>query len=233
MQDVEKWKFDPETFIEQEDDNYLMLEYDMDPEMTLSLLSFQLVDKLIEKFYSTTYPFVQSQLLQQYFTGHLKLQTELQEDALLSMVCMLGKIQKDNKVPADQLLDVCFILDMIRQSKWDSLLFQRRYIHILIQWVKLIPKTKFTLYYNLVLDNLAATSDLVLIYEHASCIHEMLKEIEYWIKQRNSANKSTSFQGLGGSPIIQGQSLRRVQNASGSQGEFLNFGESLVEASDD
>jgi len=31
---------EPENFIEQEDDNYLMLEYDMDPEMTISLLSF-------------------------------------------------------------------------------------------------------------------------------------------------------------------------------------------------
>ena len=54
-----------------------MLEYDMDPEMTVSLLSFQLIDKLIEKFYTTTFPFIQNQLLQQYFTGNLNLQTEL------------------------------------------------------------------------------------------------------------------------------------------------------------
>ena len=71
---------------------YMMLEFEMDPEMTLSLLSYQLIDKLIEKFYTTTYPFIQNHLLQQYFTGNIKLQTELQEDALLSMVCMLGKI---------------------------------------------------------------------------------------------------------------------------------------------
>ena len=37
---LEQWKEEPEAFIEQEDDNYLMLEYDMDPEMSLSLLSF-------------------------------------------------------------------------------------------------------------------------------------------------------------------------------------------------
>ena len=49
---------EPESFIEQEDDNYLMLEYDMDTEMTISLLSFQLIDKLIEKFYHTTFPFI-------------------------------------------------------------------------------------------------------------------------------------------------------------------------------
>lgn len=36
----------------------MVLEYDMDAEMTLSLLSYQLIDKLIEKFYSTTFPFI-------------------------------------------------------------------------------------------------------------------------------------------------------------------------------
>jgi len=48
-----------------------MLEYDMDPEMTISLLSFQLIDKLIEKFYQTTFPFIQNNLLDQYFAGNL------------------------------------------------------------------------------------------------------------------------------------------------------------------
>ena len=132
----------------------MMLEYDMDAEMTLSLLSFQLIDKLIEKFYTTTFPFIQNTLLQSYFTGNLKLQSELEEDALLSIVCMLGKIQKDNKTPKDQQLDVCFVLEMIKTSKWENILFQRRYIHILIQWVKLIPKSKFVHYYNFVLENL-------------------------------------------------------------------------------
>ena len=92
LQNVDQWGYEPEAFIEQEDDNYLMLEYDMDPEMSLSLLSFQLIDKLIEKFYSTTFPFIQNQLLHSYFTGVLNLENELQEDALLSIVCMLGKI---------------------------------------------------------------------------------------------------------------------------------------------
>lgn len=31
---------EPESFIDNEDENYLMLEYDMDCEMTISLLSF-------------------------------------------------------------------------------------------------------------------------------------------------------------------------------------------------
>lgn len=74
---LEQWRLEPENFIEQEDDNYLMLEYDMDPEMTLSLLSFQLIDKLIEKFYQTTFPFIQNHLLQEYFTGSQNLQNEL------------------------------------------------------------------------------------------------------------------------------------------------------------
>ena len=62
------------------------------------------------------------------------------------------------------------------------ILFQRRYIHILTQWVKLIPKSKFMHFFNLVLTNLQNTTDMVLIYEHCTCIHEMLKEIDYWLK---------------------------------------------------
>lgn len=37
---LNQWRDEPENFIEQEDDNYLMLEYDMEPEMSVSLLSF-------------------------------------------------------------------------------------------------------------------------------------------------------------------------------------------------
>ena len=69
-----------------------MLEYEMDAEMTSNLLAHHLIEKLIENFYQTCFPFIQNELLQQYFTGKLKCQSELQEDALLSIVCMFGKI---------------------------------------------------------------------------------------------------------------------------------------------
>ena len=41
-------------------------------------------------------------------------------------------------------------------------------------------------YFNIVLENLHATTDFVLIYEQACCIHAMLKEIDYWLKMSNS-----------------------------------------------
>ena len=72
---------------------------------------------------------------------------------------MLGKIQKDNKTPVDQRYDVCFVLEMIKNNKWQSILFQRRFVHILIQWIKLIPKTKFMVYFNFVLQELSKTTD--------------------------------------------------------------------------
>ena len=112
---------------------------------------------------------------------------------MLSIVCMLGKIQKDNKTPKEQRYDVCYVLDMIKSTKWDKIIFQRRYIHILLQWVKLIPKHKFIAYFNLVTENLSQTTDMVLIYEYSTCIHEMLKEIDYWIKMNNSASVSGQF----------------------------------------
>lgn len=72
---------------------------------------------------------------------------------------MLGKIQKDNKVPKDQRYDVCFVLEILRQTKWSNILFQRRFVHILIQWVKLIPKEKFVHYFYMVLENINQCTD--------------------------------------------------------------------------
>jgi hypothetical protein len=111
---------------------------------------------------------------------------------------MLGKIHKDNKTPKEQQLDVCFVLDLIKQSKWDNILFQRRFVHILIQWVKLIPKSKFLAYFGIILENLQNTTDQVLIYEQATCVHEMLKEIDYWLKMRgnNTTQSNGSFSTL-------------------------------------
>lgn len=79
---------------------------------------------------------------------------------------------------------------MIKTNKWDNILFQRRYVHILIQWVKLIPKSKFMVYYNFILENLNNTQDYVLIYEQCSCIHEMLKEIDYWLKMSSGSGQN-------------------------------------------
>lgn len=204
LQSVEQWREEPEAFIEHEDDSYLMLEYEMDAEMTTNLLAFHLVDKLIENFYQTCFPFIQNELLQSYFTGQLRGRLdELQEDALLSIVCMLGKIQKDNKIAREQRLDVCYVLDMLRSPNekfWHNPLFQRRFMHILIQWVKLIPKAngKFLQYYETVLLNLEASTDPVLVYEQCQCIHEMLKEIEYWLKRAAAGMRSSALEGLGG-----------------------------------
>jgi len=155
--------------------------------------------------------------LQQYFTGTLNLQNELQEDALLSIVCMLGKIQKDNKIPKEQRYDVCYVLDMITQTKWKNILFQRRFVHILIQWVKLIPKSKFIFYYYQVLDNLNSTTDFVLIYEYATCIHEMLKELDYWIKMSNSSGPGQLV-----SPFGVGLNTTGLRKAT-VKGDLLDF----------
>lgn len=111
---------------------------------------------------------------------------------------------------------------MIKQTKWDNIIFQRRYIHILIQWVKLIPKSKFIHYYNSVLENLQNTTDFVLIYEQCSCIHKMLQEIDYWLKM--STNLTGGFfgglnqrffggAGAGGASMVGSSALRRQARA--------------------
>ena len=100
-------------------------------------------------------------------------------------------------------------------------------MHILIQWVKLIPKTKFMTYFNLVLENLHNTTDYVLIYEQACCVHEMLKEIDYWLKLSNSSSGAQMISGgFGGSAAL--SSFRRV-----NKGEFLDFNDSVTDTTDD
>ena len=79
-------------------------------------------------------------------------------------------------------------------------MFQRRFMHILITWVKLIPKTnnKFLDYYETVLTNLAQSTDYVLIFEQAQCLYEMLKEIEYWLKRAAAGLSSPDFPSVSG-----------------------------------
>jgi hypothetical protein len=74
-------------------------------------------------------------------------------------------------------------------------------------------------YFNFVLENLYSTTDYVLIYEQACCIHEMLKEIDYWLKLSNSTQPG-QFTGFGGS-------LKR------SKGDFLDFNDNSTETTDD
>ena len=54
-----------------------------------------------------------------------------------------------------------------------------------------MPKAKFIHYYEQILANLATSTDYVLIYEHCSCIHEMLKEIDYWLKMSSSSHSGS------------------------------------------
>jgi hypothetical protein len=38
-------------------------------------------------------------------------------------------------------------------------------------------------YFRLLIESLKEVTDYVLIYEHCHCIHEMIKEINHWIKK--------------------------------------------------
>jgi hypothetical protein len=113
-----------------------------------------------------------------YFNGTLNLNNEFSEDALMGIVGMIGKVQKDLKIPVEKRLDITYVLDFIFQNKWKNPLFKRRFTHILIQWTRLLPKARFMDYFRLLISNLQETNDPVLIYETSRCIHEMIKEIE-------------------------------------------------------
>lgn len=81
------------------------------------------------------------------------------EDALLNLVGIVGKVQKEFKTKTEKRLDVHFVLNFIKQTKWNcgesSPIFKRRYLLILTHWVKLLPKQHFLEFFNLVLESLS------------------------------------------------------------------------------
>ena len=65
--DLSSWQNDPEYFIENEDEQFL-LEYDLQEDCSINLLAQHLIEKLLQNFYSICYPFIQ-EILNKYFTG--------------------------------------------------------------------------------------------------------------------------------------------------------------------
>ena len=66
---IQQWQSNPEYFIENEDENYFMSEYDLDAACSMNLLSYQLLEKLISSCYETCYQFIAEDLLPIYFKG--------------------------------------------------------------------------------------------------------------------------------------------------------------------
>jgi len=67
---------------------------------------------MLTQMQSTCYPFVKDELLAQYFAGQLQLPSEVIEDALLSIIGMLAKLQQ--KLPADKRLDIMPVLSYLK-----------------------------------------------------------------------------------------------------------------------
>ena len=91
-ENINSWQNDPESFIELEDENNFINEFDLDSACSINFLAHMLIEKLISQMYPTCYPFIKDDLLNQYFNGSLKFQSEFVEDALMSIVGMLAKI---------------------------------------------------------------------------------------------------------------------------------------------
>lgn len=95
-----------------------------------------------------------------------------------------------------------FVLDYIKQNKWQNPLFRRRYTHIVTQWCRLIPKSKMMDILRLLVQSLGEETDSVLIYEHSRCIHEIIKEISHWIKKSESPSGKHSQAFYAGNSLL-------------------------------
>jgi hypothetical protein len=85
-------------------------------------------------------------------------------------------------------------------------------------------------YFNIILENLHTTTDFVLIYEQACCIHEMLKEIDYWLKMSNSSQPGHFSSSLVGVSPGMGYLRKAKLNRSG---DILDFDNNNNESQDD
>lgn len=98
-----------------------------------------------------------------------------------------------------------YVLDYVKRNKFENPLFKRRYTHLLAQWVKLIPKSQLLEQFRVLVQSLQVVSDRVLIYEHCRCLHELVKELDFWLKKQASGTRASYAQGSffehGGSPI--------------------------------
>ena len=134
-----------------------MLEYDLQDDCSLNLLAQHLIEKLLQKFYPTCYPFVQ-EILNQYFNGQISPGTVQVEDALLNLVGIVGKVQKEYKIKLEKRLDVNYVLQFIKTNKWanpeQSPIFRRRFLLILTHWVKIVPKPVFFELFSAALESL-------------------------------------------------------------------------------
>lgn len=58
----------------------------------MTLLSYQLLEKLIYGFYSTCYGMINDEILPKYFNGEERISSDLVEDALFNLTGMIGKV---------------------------------------------------------------------------------------------------------------------------------------------
>ena len=123
-----------------------------------------------------------------------------EEDALLNLVGIIGKVQREHRVKQEKLFEVARILQFIKENKWkegaeETPLFKRRFLLVLTHWVRIMPKVLFNEMFETICGSLGALGtvdqstgklsltslETVLVYEHCHCIHEMLKEIRKWL----------------------------------------------------
>jgi len=50
-------------------------------------------------------------------------------------------------------------------------------------------------YFRILVQSLSELIDHVLIYEHCRCIHELIKEIDYWVKKSESGSRTSYASG--------------------------------------
>ena len=139
--DLNAWETDPENFVMTEDESFLV-EFDLQEDNSINLLAQHLIEKIIQKFYHIVYPFVQG-ILEQYLGGKIVPQDVKIEDALLNLAGIVGKVQRENKVKQEKLMDINFVFNYLKDSKWESPIFKRRFLLILSHWVRIMPKTIF------------------------------------------------------------------------------------------
>lgn len=170
LRDLDLWEQSPGEFIENYDETAILNDYDIEAQCQSQLLAFVLCEKLVQNFYKPCMQLINAQIAS-YLRGELQIGDPFIEDALLNLICIVVRVEKENEIKVSERLPVDQVLNFISQNKFSSPVFQRRFLLILHQWSKIMPMEYFLKYWGQLLQFIKDCRDPVLSYEGLLCLH--------------------------------------------------------------
>eukprot|EP00826_Nyctotherus_ovalis_P006863 TRINITY_DN11675_c0_g1_i6.p1 TRINITY_DN11675_c0_g1~~TRINITY_DN11675_c0_g1_i6.p1 ORF type:complete len:378 (-),score=80.47 TRINITY_DN11675_c0_g1_i6:411-1544(-) len=212
IKSIDSWVSDPESFIEQEDDNFIH-EFESDKESSISYLAYSILEQLL-----THFPIVCAKQIKKYIenltTGKLQSYDIFIQDAIYNAIAMMPKVYSQNLLA--ELPDLrpetflSFLEGQIASSQipMHSHVLQRRYTILIAKWLESIQRENVLKYLGSVVKIMIETDQLVLKF-HA-CI--AMKRILDFLSGKSSSQGGDEDGNSGASNGRSPKSVERIIN---------------------